>query len=137
MNQAYYIEIARRAAKAGAAIIWKRYRMPQKVNVKAGSNTLVTETDIEAEYAVIQVLKAESDLRILSEESGYSGKGDGPVWVVDPLDGTANFARSLPFFAVSVALVHHSNLLAGVVIDPVHNTEYYAVSGSGAFCNNN
>ncbi|HZH71029.1 MAG TPA: inositol monophosphatase [Mariniphaga sp.] len=135
INPAGYIETARRAAREGAAVIRSRYMLPQEIKVKADSNTLVTETDVAAETAIIQVLTSESDFRILSEESGYSGKEDGPVWIVDPLDGTSNFARSLPLFAVSIALVHNNQLLAGVIADPVHDIEYYALKGEGAFYN--
>ena len=119
----------------GAAVIQSRFRMPHKIKIKTGSKTLVTETDIAAETAILEVLKSETDYRILSEESGISGSGEGPVWIVDPLDGTSNFSRSLPFFAVSIALVHNNEILAGVIVDPIHDNEYFAVKGKGAYCN--
>lgn len=129
------LQTARHAAQAGARVIRRRYGHPQDSWIKTDSQTIVTETDIAAEDAIIKILRKNSSYRILSEESGLSGSGEGPVWVVDPLDGTSNFARSLPLFAVSLALVHNNDVLAGVVIDPVHEMEYYALKGAGAFCN--
>ena len=85
--------------------------------------------------SILDILSAESDYAILSEESGSLQKRSGPVWVVDPLDGTNNFARSIPIFAVSVGLMEGNESLVGVIIDVVNNKEYYAVKGGGAFCN--
>jgi myo-inositol-1(or 4)-monophosphatase len=130
------LETARRAAQAGAHAISLRFGMPQDIQIKHESNTLVTGTDKAAEATILDVLKSSSAYSILSEESGLTGTNHGPVWIVDPLDGTSNFARSLPFFAVSLALVDAGKVLIGVIIDPVHNQEYYALKDGGAFCNN-
>jgi myo-inositol-1(or 4)-monophosphatase len=130
-----HLNTARKAAQAGAEIIKNNYGVPQDIRVKSDSKTLVTETDLAAEAAILDVLKRTSQYRILSEESGLTGEREGPVWIVDPLDGTSNFARSLPLFAVSVALVDGDSILTGVIIDPVHHMEYYALKGGGAFCN--
>jgi len=104
--------------------------------VKGNSKGLVTETDLAAKRAILDVLIAESDYEILSEESGSSNINSGPKWVVDPLDGTNNFARSLPLFAVSIGLIDGNESLVGVIIDPINQKEYYATKGGGAFCNN-
>lgn len=129
------IQVARKAARAAAEVIASNFDRPAEVRLKAGSQTMVTDTDLAAEAAILDVLRKHSGYGILSEESGAAGNENGPVWIVDPLDGTSNFARALPLFAVSVALVNGSNLLAGVVIDPIHTKEFYASNGSGAFCN--
>lgn len=129
------LQTARKAARAGADVIKGQFGKPQDVQIKPASNTLVTHTDIAAEAAILEVLKKESDYDILSEESGLTGNSNGPVWVVDPLDGTSNFARSLPLFAVSLALVKDEEIIAGVIIDPINEREYYAIKGGGAFCN--
>lgn len=131
------LQIARKAARAGANVISSQFGKSQDVQIKSDSNTLVTATDKAAEAAILDVLIKESGYCILSEESGLTGKMNGPVWVVDPLDGTSNFARSLPLFAVSLALVKGEEILAGVIIDPTHEREYYASKGGGAFCNDN
>lgn len=129
------LDIARKAAGAAAEVIRNQFGHPQDIRIKGDSNTLVTATDKAAETAILDVLRKESPFCILSEESGLSGAGKGPVWVVDPLDGTSNFARSLPLFAVSIALVEGPDILAGVITDPVHNREYFATKGGGAFFN--
>lgn len=129
------LQIARKAATAGAAIVKKRFGDASDIRVKGGAKGLVTDTDLAAEKAILQVLTSESDFGVLSEESGESGKSAGPQWVIDPLDGTNNFARSVPLFGVSVGLMNGKESLVGVIIDPVNEKEYYAAKGGGAFCN--
>jgi myo-inositol-1(or 4)-monophosphatase len=136
MNQlSENLEIALEAARAGAKIVRERFGNIPKTRIKSDSETIVTDTDLAAEKAILKVLRENSDYGIISEESGQSGLTDGPQWVVDPLDGTSNFARALPLFAVSVGLVHGSQSIVGVIIDPVLQDEYYAEKGEGAFCN--
>lgn len=129
------LETALKAARAAAQIIIKNYSKTQNSHVKDGAKGLVTETDLEADETIVQILKANSGYPILSEESGLSGETDGPIWVIDPLDGTNNFARSIPLFGTSVGLLHGKESLLGVIIDPVHQKEYYATKESEAFCN--
>jgi myo-inositol-1(or 4)-monophosphatase len=129
------LNIALEAARAGAKVVLENFGKSTESKVKGNSKGLVTQTDLEAEQAILGVLSTKSNYKILSEESGTRGFGNGPVWVVDPLDGTTNFAHSLPFFAVSVGLMQGSDSLAGAIIDPVRNNEYYAAKGNGAFCN--
>jgi myo-inositol-1(or 4)-monophosphatase len=129
------LQTALKAARAGAEEITKWFGNTSNIRVKGEAKGLVTDTDLAAEKAILQVLNSESDYGVLSEESGTSGKSAGPLWVIDPLDGTNNFARSLPLFGVSVGLMDGKESLVGVIIDPVHKKEYYAVKGGGAFCN--
>lgn len=129
------LNIALKAARAGAKVVSENFGHSKDSRVKGDSKGLVTETDLAAEKAILEILLAESDYEILSEESGTSNKSSGPKWVVDPLDGTNNFARSLPLFAVSVGLMDGNKSLAGVIIDPINKKEYYATKGGGAFCN--
>jgi myo-inositol-1(or 4)-monophosphatase len=129
------LEIALKAARAGAKIVFENFGESKDSRVKGNSKGLVTATDLASEKAIIDILSAESDYEILSEESGTLHKNSGPKWVIDPLDGTNNFARSLPLFAVSVGLMDGNESLVGVIIDPVGQKEYYAVKGGGAFCN--
>ena len=129
------LQIALKAARAGARVVLGNFGKSKDLQVKDNAKGLVTDTDLAAEKAILDILSAESDYAILSEESGSLQKRSGPVWVVDPLDGTNNFARSIPFFAVSVGLMEGNESLVGVIIDVVNNKEYYAVKGGGAFCN--
>lgn len=129
------LEIALKAARAGARVILKNFGKSKDSRVKGNSKGLVTATDLEAEKAILKILSNHSEFGILSEESGKSGNQSGPKWAVDPLDGTNNFARSLPFFAVSIGLMDGNTSLVGVIIDPINQKEYYATKGGGAFCN--
>ena len=129
------LEIALKAARAGARVVLENFGKSKDSRVKGDSKGLVTATDLASEKAILEVLSAESDYEIMSEESLHRQNITGPVWVVDPLDGTNNFARALPFFAVSVGLMDGNESRVGVIIDVVGKKEYCAVKGGGAFCN--
>jgi myo-inositol-1(or 4)-monophosphatase len=127
--------IARNAAQEAARVILNNFERSIDFRVKGDSKGLVTATDLEADKIIIDILSSLTPYEIVSEESGTLQKSSGPKWVVDPLDGTNNFARSLPLFAVSIGLMNGNESLVGVVIDPINNKEYYATKGGGCFCN--
>lgn len=129
------IETALMAARAGAEVIRQRFGNSSNARVKGDAKGVVTDTDLASERAIIDILKRYSSHNILSEESGLLRDDPGKKWVIDPLDGTSNFARGIPFFAVSVGLMDENDFIAGVIIDPISGNEYYAVKGEGAFCN--
>ena len=129
------LEIALKAARAGAKVVLENFGKSKDSRVKGDSKGLVTATDLASEKAILDILQNESDYPVLSEESASKIEMNGPVWVVDPLDGTNNFARTIPLFAVSVGLMDGNESLVGVIIDVVGRKEYYAVKGGGAFCN--
>lgn len=129
------LQIALKAARAAAGIILENFGKSKDSRVKGDSKGLVTATDLAAEKTILDILTSESDYEILSEESGTTNQGEGKRWVIDPLDGTNNFARSLPLFAVSIGLMEGKESLVGVIIDPINQKEYYATKGGGAFCN--
>lgn len=97
---------------------------------------VVTDADREADQAIVRRLRtARPGDRIVAEESGdHEGRG-GLCWYVDPLDGTKNFARGYPAFAVSVAVVDDDGPLVGVVFDPLRDELFAAERGQGATCN--
>lgn len=129
------LEIALKAARAGAKIVLGNFGKKKDSRVKGDTKGLVTATDLDSEKAILDVIQNESDYPVLSEESASKIEMNGQVWVVDPLDGTNNFARKIPLFAVSVGLMEGNESLVGVIIDVVGQKEYYAVKGGGAFCN--
>ncbi len=129
------LQIALKAARAGARVVFENFGKSKDSQVKGNSKGLVTATDLAAEKAIIEILSSESNYEILSEESGTVYKKTGPKWVIDPLDGTNNFARSIPLFAVSVGLMDGNESLVGVIIDVVGQKEYCAIKGGGAYCN--
>lgn len=97
--------------------------------------SIVTKADKASEDAIINYLRGKSPYGILSEEAGASGETSGPQWVIDPLDGTTNFAQGLPLFAVSIALVEGDHVQIGVIVDPISGDEYYAQADNGAYKN--
>jgi myo-inositol-1(or 4)-monophosphatase len=129
------LSIALEAARAAAKLIRRRFGESSNARVKGEAQGLVTDTDLAAERAIFEVLKKHSSYNILSEESGLLRNEPGKKWVVDPLDGTSNFARGIPLFAVSIGLMEGNDFLAGVIIDPILQNEYCAEKGGGAFLN--
>lgn len=124
------------AGRAAAVRIREAYEGPRAFDRK-GAVDLVTETDVAAEEVVRAALLATTPYPVLGEEGGGAELDDGPVWVVDPIDGTTNFVHRLPHFAVSIGL--HDPAApqgpgVGVVID-VMRDEVFATDGTGAWCN--
>ena len=99
--------------------------------------SFVTEADLAIEDFLINSLsKLYPNATFLAEESGYTGKNDGPYqWVIDPLDGTRNFTHHIPYFCISVALTYKDDPLIGVIYNPLHNELFYASKGNGSFYN--
>jgi myo-inositol-1(or 4)-monophosphatase len=103
---------------------------------KKGAIDLVTEADLESERQIIGTIKANfPDHTILAEESGLNEGVGSYQWLVDPLDGTTNFAHQVPIFAISIALAHENNILIGIVLNPVSGELFSAVFGQGAQLN--
>jgi myo-inositol-1(or 4)-monophosphatase len=122
------IEAARRAGQ----VIVERYPAGHDVTVK-GYRNIATEVDTAAEKVILDLIrKRYPDHAILSEEAGGSGIGDGYTWVVDPLDGTTNYARRFPIFSVSIGLLERGEPLIGVVHDPLRDQWFIAERGRGA-----
>ncbi len=136
-------EVCERAARAGGAVLldWaQRFTVREK-----GPADLVTDADIASEKVVRQTIAEVFPAdRFIGEEStkaeqvaGILNESKSCVWVVDPLDGTTNYAHHIPHYACSVAAVRAGKILAGVVYHPVADECYAAVLGSGATLNGN
>jgi myo-inositol-1(or 4)-monophosphatase len=97
---------------------------------------LVTEMDKKSEtYLIEQIRSKFPDHAIVTEESGYLKGDDGACWYIDPLDGTMNYAHSMPVFCVSVAFAEHGKVVMGVVYDPMRDECFAAEQGKGAALN--
>jgi myo-inositol-1(or 4)-monophosphatase len=132
------INIALRAArKAGENIVRASDDLDRIDVVAKGVNDFVSEVDIAAEKEIVyQLQKAYPEHAILGEETGLTGSEDAAYrWVIDPLDGTTNFARGIPHYAVSIACLHKGKLEHAVIVDPVRREEYTASRGRGAALN--
>lgn len=124
------------AAKAGAEILKKNYGKNFKTRLKDIRNP-VTEIDEKAQRAILKVLRTHCKTdAVLAEEGDFSTTAEAPRrWIVDPLDGTTNFAHGYPMFCVSVALEEEGQSICGVVWDPLRNEIFTATKGQGAFLN--
>ena len=132
------INIALRAArKVGENIVRASDDLERFEVIEKGVNDFVTEVDIKAEQDIIYHLhKAYPDHAILGEESGLIGSEDAEYkWIIDPLDGTTNFVRGIPHYAVSIACLHRGKLEHALVLDPVRQEEFTASRGRGAQLN--
>ncbi|MEO5346183.1 MAG: inositol monophosphatase [Magnetococcus sp. YQC-9] len=126
----------RTAHKAGRmAREWFDRRHELEIKEK-GKNDPVTAADLAVEEEIVhQLKKAYPKYGILAEEQGGKIPTDRPCWIIDPIDGTLNFAHGLPHFAISIALVEEGKLISGVVHDPMRDETFVAERGRGAYLN--
>ena len=127
----------RAARKAGDLIVRASDDMDRVGYQAKTAADFVTEVDIAAEKEILyQLGKAYPEHRFLCEESGLSGNEDSDyTWVIDPLDGTSNFLRGIPHYAISIACLHRGTVEHAVVYDPVRREEFIASRGRGAQLN--
>jgi histidinol-phosphatase len=128
------METAIEAARAAGEVAMKYYRGSFDVEIKP-DRTPVTQADREAERIITEHLRrAFPDHGFLGEEFGAQGPKE-VRWLIDPIDGTRNFVRRIPFWAVLLALEEHGEITAGVTHNPVTGELYYARKGAGAYAN--
>lgn len=130
--------IAGQAALAGSSVILDYFSRGVTMRSKEdeGSYNLVSDADVEAEQQIAAVIQnAVPGHAILGEEEQAGDVDAADLWIVDPLDGTNNFAHRIPHFAVSIAHYREGVCQCGVVVNPVRGDWYYAAAGQGAFHN--
>ncbi len=129
------LEVAIEAARRAGELCRERFRTAKEVSFK-GRKDIVTDVDLEAERIALGLLGEEyPDFGILAEESEPVAAASPFVWVVDPLDGTRNFAIGVPHFCTVVALSHGDQPILGVTYDPMREEIFTAQVGQGAFLN--
>lgn len=130
--EAFITDLARGAGR----IIGDRFGACGACRAKTDRGDIVTEVDEESERYLIQRISAEfPDDHILAEETGSTG-GDGErTWIIDPIDGTRNYATGIPFFCVSIGVARGGVVEAGAIYDPIHDEMFFACKGNGAFLN--
>ena len=125
------LTVATEAAKKGGAIVFDYFETAIKREIKA-DKSFVTAADKDAETAILKEIKKHfPDHGILSEESEEEKSTSPFQWVIDPLDGTANFLNGIPMFAVSIAVLKDGVPVAGVVYHPIGGAMYSAEKGKG------
>lgn len=129
------LHVAEEAARAAGEILLRHRRQGVVLRSKDVAN-LVTDADLEAERAIVAVIRrAFPNHAILAEEAHQGDVTAEHLWVVDPLDATHNFAHGLPHFAVSIAYYRAGRAVVGVVYNPCNDDWYRATRGGGAFHN--
>jgi len=130
------LEVAIAAAQAAGEIALRYFRTRLTVDYKSDRSP-VTQADRECEQRIIEVLRQSfPDYGIVGEEFGERGGGARPRWIIDPIDGTKNFIRGVPYFAALIGLEEDGEITTGVIYAPAVDELLYAQKGTGAFDRN-
>ncbi len=140
MNYEAELEIAITAARAGGQVLMRHLASGVQMRDKSAgggkSYDLVSDADLESEQCIAQIIGDAFPTHELLGEEELSGDTDAEhLWIIDPLDGTNNFAHAVPFFSVSIAYFHNGQPVVGAVLNPSSNELFTAVKGRGAFRN--
>jgi myo-inositol-1(or 4)-monophosphatase len=123
------------AARKSAQILRSRFGNISRIRKKKDAE-IVTDADTESEDVIVSSIHAEfPDHAVLSEECGLITGASDYKWIVDPLDGTVNFAHQIPIFSISIALAVRDTVVLGIILDPLKDELYSAVKGQGAQLN--
>ncbi len=130
-----FLEEAVTAAQIAGQYQKARFTTALTIEMK-GEKDLVTEVDKESERLIVShLLSRFPDHDIVAEEGVYPPSNSGYRWIIDPVDGTTNYAHGFPWFCSSIALEYHHDLVAGVIHNPVYGELFTATKGGGAFLN--
>jgi len=125
------------AIMAGGEQISKFFNQSFEISYKEGRNNLVTAADYASEKAILEVIKnAYPDHYILTEETGAIPQQSDYKWIIDPIDGTINFAHGIPINCVSIGVEFQGEMILGMVYNPHMNELFFAEKGQGATFNN-
>jgi myo-inositol-1(or 4)-monophosphatase len=131
-----YRETCEVALQRGGQVLLEHSGESLKTTRKESISSVVTEADLASEKAILEILgNARDPYNIITEETGYVNNGSSFTWVVDPLDGTSNFAAGLPWYGVIIALFRDEKPILGGMYLPLENQTYYTESGSGSWKN--
>jgi myo-inositol-1(or 4)-monophosphatase len=135
MDLASIQQIAIAGAYRGGEVLRRHFGKLTQIR-KKGAIDLVTQADTESEEAIIGVIRSRfPEHSILAEESGLSQGGQAGQWIIDPLDGTTNYAHGVSQFAVSVAFAWQGEVVVGIVLNPMAGELFAAVKGQGSQLN--
>ena len=130
-----YLEVAVEAAKLGGEVLKQSYGKVKEIEYK-GEINIVTNVDKRSEKLIVELLNSRFPAHsILAEEGTDMAKPSEYKWVIDPLDGTTNYAHDYPIFCVSVGLEKNGEMIAGAVYHPIFEELFVAEKGGGAYLN--
>lgn len=136
MSSGFKNTATKAAYRAGNAIQQGSRNLADVLITTKGPKDLVTDLDKLAEKIIIETIKSVyPDHNIYAEESGAEDNNSEYTWIIDPIDGTVNFAHGHPQYCVSIALRHNNDIILGVIFDPNRNDIYTAELGKGAYLN--
>ena len=126
------------ACRKAAKVIIRDFGEIENLQVsRKGPGDFVTASDKKVETILIEELqKARPKYSILSEEIGKITNDESFKWIIDPIDGTANFLHGIPHFAISVGLEHNNEIICGIIYDPIKDEMFTAEKGNGSYLNN-
>ena len=131
-----YLDGALKAANISSEMIKKSFYNKHNI-IHKGIVDLVTEVDLQSEKILREELtKSFPEIKFYGEECGGEDWKNGDFWIVDPIDGTTNFAHQLKHFSVSIALCHNGVPLVGVIKNPITDETFTTYKDGGAFCGN-
>ncbi len=130
------LAVAKQAAQKAGEVMDRYRRDGFSIERKSSYTDIVTEADTEAQQVIVDTIQAEfPDDGFLGEENGLRPDGEGRVWVIDPIDGTTNFAHGFPYYCTSIGLKVDGERTVGVVNVPPQDELFTAVRGEGATMN--
>ena len=132
------INIIVKACRKAAKTLIRDFGEIEKLQVSVkGPGDFVTVSDKKVETILIEELqKARPNYSILSEEAGQIKNDDEFRWIIDPIDGTANFLHGIPHFGISIGLEQNKEIICGIVYDPIKDEMFVAEKGNGSYLNN-
>jgi len=132
------INVMIKACRKAAKVLIRDFGEIEKLQISVkGPGDFVTTSDKKVEKILIEDLeKARPNYSILSEEIGEIKKDNEFKWIIDPIDGTANFLHGIPHFCISIGLEKNKEIICGIIYDPIKDEMFVAEKGNGAYLNN-
>ena len=132
------INVMVKACRKASKTLIRDFGEVEKLQVSLkGPGDFVTASDKKVEKILIEeLLKARPNYSILSEEGGEINNDDSFKWIIDPIDGTANFLHGIPHFGISIGLEQNKEIICGIIYDPIKDEIFTAEKGNGAYLNN-
>ena len=129
-------EVANQAVREAGSIIMAHFHGEKRVTYKEGRSNIVTDVDLLAEEKMMALFRHEyPGFGIITEESKDIAGDSAYTWIIDPIDGTRNYAYGIPHFCVAIALAQGEEVVLGIAYDPVRDELFRAEKGNGAFLN--